>query len=70
MVAYAGVPLTFSGCALGAFCVADQEPRPWSYEEVRTLKDLAECAMREIELRTRIRETEERLKALEAGLRT
>ena len=68
-VAYAGVPLTFYGCALGAFCVIDQEPRPWSYDEVQTLKDLAECAMREIELRTQIREAGERLRTLEAGLR-
>ena len=68
-VAYAGVPLIFSGCALGAFCVIDQEPRPWSYDEVQTLKDLAECAMREVEMRTRVRESEERVKTLEAGLR-
>ena len=57
-VAYAGVPLTSCGHALGSFCVIDQEPRAWSYDDVRTLKDLAECAMREIDLRTRLREAE------------
>jgi GAF domain-containing protein len=76
-VAYAGVPLTASGYALGAFCVIDEEPRAWSYDDVRTLKDLAECAMREVELRTRLRETEaawrdarERAKHLEAAGRS
>lgn len=58
VVAYAGVPLTLSGFALGAFCVIDDEPRAWSYDEVQTLRDLAECVMREIDLRTRLREVE------------
>ena len=58
IVAYAGIPLTLSGFTLGAFCVIDDEPRSWSYEEVQTLRDLAECVMREIELRTRLREVE------------
>ena len=58
IVAYAGIPLTVSGFALGAFCVIDDEPRAWSYEEVQTLKDLADCVMREIDLRMRLREVE------------
>lgn len=58
IIAYAGVPLTMSGCALGAFCVIDEQPHAWSYEDVQTLRDLAECVMREIELRTRLREAE------------
>jgi GAF domain-containing protein len=58
VVAYAGVPLMISGQALGTLCVIDTEPRAWSYDEVETLKDLAECAMREIDLRTRLREAE------------
>jgi GAF domain-containing protein len=58
IVAYAGIPLMLSGYALGAFCVIDDEPRSWSYEEVQTLKDLAECVMREIDLRVRLREVE------------
>jgi GAF domain-containing protein len=58
VVAYAGIPLMMSGHALGAFCVVDEEPRAWSYEEVQTLKDLAECAMREIDLSTRLREAQ------------
>jgi GAF domain-containing protein len=58
IVAYAGVPLTVSGFALGAFCVIDDQPRAWSYDEVQTLKDLAECVTHEIEMRTRVREVE------------
>jgi GAF domain-containing protein len=38
--------------------VIDVEPRAWSYDEIETLKDLAACVMREIELRTRLREAE------------
>ena len=73
IVAYCGVPLTTMGFALGAFCVIDEEPRPWSYDEVQTLRDLADCAIHEIEARMRLRETEaawreaeERVKNLEA----
>lgn len=69
LVAYAGIPLTMSGFALGAFCVMDDEPRAWSYDEVQTLKDLAECAMREIELATRIREVEAAWRDAEARLK-
>jgi GAF domain-containing protein len=65
IVAYAGVPLMVSGCALGAFCVIDNEPHAWSYDEVRMLKDLGECVIHEIELRTRLREADKRLKQLE-----
>jgi GAF domain-containing protein len=58
IVAYAGVPLMHGGQALGTLCVIDTEPRAWSYDEIETLKDLAACVMREIELRTRLREAE------------
>ncbi len=65
IIAYAGVPLMVSGHALGAFCVIDNEPHQWSYDEVRMLKDLGECVIHEIELRTRLREADKRLKQLE-----
>jgi len=65
IIAYAGVPLMVSGHALGAFCVIDNEPHQWSYDEVRMLKDLGECVIHEIELRTRLREVNKRLKELE-----
>src|SRR5262245_12739539 len=58
IVASAGVPLMHAGQALGTLCVIDTEPRAWSYDEIETLKDLAACVMREIELRTRLREAE------------
>jgi GAF domain-containing protein len=77
IVAYCGVPLTTLGFALGAFCVIDEEPRTWSYDDVQTLRDLADCAIREIEVRMRLRETEaawrdaeERVKQLESGTRS
>jgi GAF domain-containing protein len=43
IIAYAGVPLMVSGNALGAFCVIDDQPHAWSYDEVRMLRDLAGC---------------------------
>jgi GAF domain-containing protein len=69
IIAYAGVPLTISGFALGAFCVIDNQPRAWSYDDVQTLKDLAECAMREIELNTRLREVEAAWRDAEARVK-
>ena len=68
-IAYAGVPLTVSGFALGAFCVIDNQPRTWSYDDVQTLKDLGECAMREIELNTRLREVEAAWRDAEARVK-
>ena len=59
------MPLTLSGHALGTLCVVDCEPRTWSYDEVQTLRDLAECAMREIDLRTRLRESEDARRSAE-----
>ena len=57
VIAYAGVPLVASGGhVLGTFCVADIRPRQWSEEESRILRDLAESAMTEIELRIQLRE--------------
>lgn len=58
VVAYAGIPFSVSGHALGAFCVVDHEPRAWAADEVATLKDLADCIAHEIELRTRLRDAE------------
>ncbi|MBG0817720.1 ATP-binding protein [Planomonospora sp. ID82291] len=43
--AYAGVPVHEpGGQALGALCVIDHRPRPWSPEELRTLEELAVTA--------------------------
>src|SRR4026208_2337393 len=56
IIAYAAVPLTVSGHALGAFRVIDADPHPWSYDEVRVLRDLADCVIHEIDLRTQLRE--------------
>ena len=62
VVAYAGIPLEVDGQPLGAFCVVDHEPRAWSAEEVQVLTDLARCVTHEIEVRTRLRDTEDALR--------
>ena len=62
VVAYAGIPLEVDGQPLGAFCVVDHEPRAWSAEDVQVLTDLARCVAHEIEVRTRLRDTEEALR--------
>lgn len=70
IIAYAGIPLrTSAGHVLGSFCVIDHEPRPWAYDEVTTLQDLAACAMSEIELRTLARDAQKARVAAEARVR-
>lgn len=50
--AYAGMPLTTTdGQTLGSFCAFDNHPREWSNEHLEILRDLAQAAMTEIELR-------------------
>lgn len=42
VVAYAGVPISGqSGQAIGSFCAIDSKARPWSEEDLATLRDLA-----------------------------
>ena len=55
VVAYAGIPLTTSdGWILGSFCAIDVKPRHWSTSDLDTLRDLAQSAASEIELRLTI----------------
>jgi GAF domain-containing protein len=63
VVAYAGMPLTVFGETLGAFCVVDHEPRAWSEDDLRMLRDLTECVTHEIDQRTRLRDVETALRA-------
>ena len=51
VVAYAGVPLTVDGEAIGAFCVIDDKPRDWPAGELELLHDLAAAAVSEVQLR-------------------
>lgn len=52
VAAYAGIPMTTSdGQAIGSFCAVDYQPREWTQTDVEVLRELAESAMREIELR-------------------
>jgi GAF domain-containing protein len=68
IVAYAGIPLVISGFALGALCVIDTEPRAWSYDEVQMLRELADCVVREIDMRTRLEEAETARRDAEARI--
>lgn len=55
VAAYAGVPLVTSDAqVLGALCVADHVPHPWTEKEIEVLRDLAALTMTEIELRGRL----------------
>jgi two-component system cell cycle sensor histidine kinase/response regulator CckA len=71
--AYLSVPVTdAAGEVLGAICVLDTSPRSWSQEEIEGLRELAEAARAEIELRretARRVQVEEALRASEARLR-
>lgn len=59
IVAYAGAPLvTADGYALGSLCVVDTKPREWTEADLETLRELTAIAVREIELRELLRETE------------
>jgi len=73
VVAYAGVPLvTSDGEILGAFCAIDTKPRRWSEADIETLRDLAESAASEIDLRLTIglqRRAERARDQAERGLR-
>ena len=52
VVAYLGMPLTTTeGYTLGSFCAIDTEPREWSEEDVKILRDLADLVTDKIELR-------------------
>ncbi|MEA2248248.1 MAG: hypothetical protein QOH46_2777 [Solirubrobacteraceae bacterium] len=51
VIAYAGIPLIdAAGNVLGTLCVIDHEPRTWSRQQLRVLRDLTASALSEIEL--------------------
>jgi two-component sensor histidine kinase len=53
--AYLGVPLTLpSGHVIGSLCAIDTIPREWSDADLKSLGDIAEIVMSEIELRREI----------------
>ena len=49
--AYLGVPLTLDGRPLGAFCVIDHRPRPWTEGDIDAVAALARAANAEIQAR-------------------
>ena len=51
VAAYAGIPIRALGQPLGALCVIDESPRPWTPEQVDNLQGLAEALGALIELR-------------------
>ena len=59
VVAYAGIPLvSTTGFPLGSFCVIDHAPRRWTADELALLRDLADAANAEIQLRAVVRTAE------------
>lgn len=57
--AYAGIPLvTAHGQVLGSFCAVDFKPRQWTETDVEVLVELAHSALREIQLRRAVRESD------------
>lgn len=49
---YAGAPIvTTEGYAIGTVCIVDKEPREFGKQEVDLLKEFAQTAMRELEIR-------------------
>jgi PAS domain S-box-containing protein len=56
---YLGIPLTgHGGQVIGALCVFGPEPRPWSDDDVATLRQLAQSTVTELELSTLVRQYE------------
>jgi hypothetical protein len=53
-IAYLGIPLIdYAGHALGSLCVIDVEPRAWTRDDVRLLRDVAAAVVTQIELSRR-----------------
>jgi signal transduction histidine kinase len=68
--AYAGIPLiTDEGHAIGSFCAIDFAPRAWSALDVEILTELAASAMREIKLRSAVRDAEMHARAAQDAVR-
>ncbi|MDP9003774.1 MAG: GAF domain-containing sensor histidine kinase [Verrucomicrobiota bacterium] len=69
--AYAGIPLiTNEGHAIGSFCAIDFAPRAWSPLDVEILTELAASAMREIKLRSAVRDAETHARAAQDAVRS
>ncbi len=68
---YAGCPLEFmDGSRLGTLCIIDQQPRNLSDDNLKTLKDLASIAERELAIETTSRAKSEFLAHMSHELRT
>ena len=68
--AYAGIPLiTDEGHAIGSFCAIDFAPRVWSALDVEILTELAASALREIKLRSAVRDAERHARAAQDAVR-
>jgi diguanylate cyclase len=65
---YAGAPLKSSEGNLGTVCILDTQPRAFGRAALKTLEDLAEIVVEELELRratSQLREELEKLRAVE-----
>ncbi len=62
VIAYLGVPLRDrAGWTLGSFCVIDDEPRVWTDEDIRLLRDIADQVEVELALRDALQQTQDLL---------
>ncbi len=66
VAAFAGVPITIDGIAIGAFCAVDFATRAWSDTDVRVLEELTRSVVRELELQRALRELQESAKTANA----
>ena len=73
VISYLGVPLTTpNGEVIGSFCVIDGRRREWRDDDLQVLRDLSNCVMSEVKLRTEMAEkkrAEQKLLEGEARLR-
>lgn len=61
LMAWAGFPVREpGGRAVGALCVAESRPRPWTAGDVQVLADLAQIASSEVALRSLLRQGADR----------
>jgi len=70
VIAYAGVPIAFDGHAIGALCVIDHEPHPWTPDDLRVLRTLADAVEGQVVLGRMSKELAERERVLQAVLAT
>lgn len=70
VVAYAGVPIVSEGQPIGALCVIDREPHPWSAADLKVLRGIGDAVEAQIALARANAALAERERLLSAVLST